>query len=282
MASSLDQFDLDQFDLPLGGLTAMPHIRLERTHMEAAIAEVRFLPSMVEISEPAAVAVWDGIGRDAFPVFERHAMSTVDLTVSPEGTDANSQIQQGWALASATRRNSIMLLPAMVAVQTTAYSRYSTSIGDLLNRTLSLFTGATGASLVQRLGLRYINRLQDHQAVSPQFWKDHLSPAFGGPLTGDLAELIDATHQQVVLKLNDTASVRINSGVFREEGADPRYSYLVDIDVFREQAFSFDADLCSNRMRQMNRTAFALFGQVLSGDYLEQLGLVRLDGKGHA
>jgi hypothetical protein len=47
-----------------------------------------------------------------------------------------------------------------------------------LRRVLSLFTQATGASVVQRLGLRFINKLADPAAMSPQFWRDHIRGNF--------------------------------------------------------------------------------------------------------
>lgn len=268
---------LDPFDLPLGGLTGMPRLQLSRTHMEAAIAEVRFVSGVSALPEEVAIAVWDGLGRDTLPVFESHSVNTLNLTVSPQGADSTSQVEHGWVLASSDRRTSVTLLPSMVAVQTSAYERYSTSLGAPLRLAVQLFVDATGASLVQRIGLRYINRLQDNAAHEPDFWRDHVRAPFAGPLTGDLAPIVEMMHQQVLLRLEPTAAARINSGVFREEGADARWSFLIDLDVFREQAFSFDPDLCEGLARQLNRTAFPLFCQVLSDKYLDSLGPVQLE-----
>lgn len=267
----------DAFDQPLGGLTGMPRLKLSRTHMEAAIAEVRFVPGGDALPEDVAAAVWDGLGRDALPVFESHSVNTVSLAVSPQGADSTTQVEHGWVLASADRRTSVTLLPSMVAVQTSAYERYSTSLGDPLRKAVQLFIDATKASLVQRIGLRYINRLQDNAANEPGFWRDHVRAPFAGPLPGDLAPIVEMMHQQVLLRLEPTAAARINSGVFREEGADPRFSFLIDLDVFREQAFTFDPELCEGLARQLNRTAFPLFCQVLSDQYLDSLGPMQLD-----
>ena len=86
----------DEFDKPLGASRAAPGCSFERTHMEAAVAEVRFVPGRDELPEASAVAVWNALGKDRLPIFERHAVSTVNLTVTPNGADQTTQAQHGW------------------------------------------------------------------------------------------------------------------------------------------------------------------------------------------
>jgi uncharacterized protein (TIGR04255 family) len=270
--------NIDEFDTPLGGITGISRLRLERTQMEVAVAEVRFLPTSESesLAEDVAITVWKGLGQTRFPVFERHSMNNLSLMVTPNGADSSMRAQHGWVLATADRRSSITLLPAMVVVQTSNYERFSTSLGQPLRDALRLFAEGTGASLIQRIGLRYVNRLQDPLASSPLFWNDHVRPAFAGPLLSTLAPLVEGLHQQVQLRLAPTAAARVQSGVFREQGAEERYSFLVDLDVFREEALPFDGALCANLTRQLNRTAFALFCQMLSDQYLAELGPVEI------
>jgi uncharacterized protein (TIGR04255 family) len=267
----------DEWDRPLGGLAGLARVRLERTHLEAAVAEVRFLATRSELPESDAVSIWEGLGQATFPVFEKHVQNIVNLIVSPRGASQSTGVQHGWVLANADRSTWVTLLPSTVVVQTSSYDRYSTSLGDPLRRVLSLFTQTTGASVVQRLGLRFINKLADPAATSPQFWRDHIRDDFAGPMAGDLCELVASQHQQVQFQLDPTAAARIQSGVFLEPGAPQRYSFLVDLDVFREHSFSYKDDQCANLVRQLNRTALALFAHVLSDSYLADLGSVSLD-----
>lgn len=271
----------DEFDVPLGGLASLSRLQLGRTHMEAAIAEVRFVPALGKDSLPekTAIAVWKGLGgRKVFPVYERHTMNSINLVVTPHGADsAPAQVQHGWVLATADRRTAVTLLPSTVVVQTMEYGRFSTGLGIRLRQALRLFVESTGDQMVQRIGLRYINRLQDPDASSAVFWHDHVRAPFVGPLVGDLAPLVEATHQQAHLRLDETAAARVQTGVFREQGPVEKYSFLVDLDVFREEAFPFEDDLCANMTRQLNRTAFALFCQVLSDKYLAELGPVEVE-----
>lgn len=274
----MPQGAVDEFDVPLSGLPPLSHVKFERKHLEGAAAEVRFLPVKPELAEADAVRVWEGLGGGAvLPVFERQMMNLLSLTVTPNGHQQTQENQAGWVLATADRSLSITLYPSLVAVQTTKYDHYRVSLGDPLRKVLALFVEATGASVINRIGLRFINRLQDPFASSPEFWRGHIQPAFAGPLTEGLASLVEASHQQTQLRLDGAAAARIISGVFKEEGPLPRYSFLVDLDVFAERAMSYDADLCANVTRQLNRTALSLFAHVVTPRHLDELGPVPVE-----
>ncbi|MDT4994219.1 MAG: hypothetical protein QOH97_4111 [Actinoplanes sp.] len=268
----------DEWDRPLGNLDGLARVRLDRTHLEAAVAEVRFTTN-ADLSEQHAISIWQGLGEDSFPVFVKHVQNVVNLTLGPQGASQVTEEQRGWLLADADRTTWITLLPSALVVQTSAYDRYSTSLGGPLRTVLSIFTRVTGASAIQRLGLRFINKLVDSDATSPQFWSSHIRADFAGPTAGKLGSLIRGQHQQVQLELDATAAALIQSGVFSELDAPDRFGFLIDLDVFREQSFTYEEEHCSNLVRQLNRTALALFAHVLSDEYLAELGPVRLDGE---
>ena len=261
----------DEFDTPLAGLPANNRQVLGQTHMEVAVAEVRFVSDRTELPEAEAVEIWTALGSDEFPVFEKSALNSWNLTVTPDGAGSTTTRQDGWVVASAARDITVTLLPSMVIVQNSNYERFSTGLAELLRRALEPFVAATNARVVNRIGLRYINRLAADEATSPEYWAEQVSPEFAGPMRGSMAHLIQGIHQQLQLRLDETAGARIQSGVFREAGADEKYSYLVDLDVYREQAIPFNPVHCANLTRQLNRTAFALFSQVLSQSFIEGL-----------
>ena len=264
----------DEFDVPLGGLVGMQRVQLGRTHMEAAAAEVRFVASRSELSDADAKRIWALLGTDAWPVFEPHEQKVVNVVLGPGGLAQQAeQSQSGWVLATPDRSTVITLLPTLVLVHAARYERYSVSLAGPLRAALAAFTEVTGASVVQRIGLRYVNRLTKPAATTPAFWADHIRPAFAGPLASRLGALVENQLQQVQLRLDDTAGARVHCGAFRE--ADPssrQSSFLVDLDVFRERALEYGPERCANLARQLNRTALALFAEVLSEQYLAELG----------
>ena len=267
----------DEWDIPLGGIPGMTRLLLERTHVEAAAAEVRFVSDNTELPQEHAAAAWEALGIDRFPVFEPSTQTMMTLTMTPQGPVQTQQSQRGWQLSTSDRMTSVMLLPTMVVIQTRNYTRYSTSLSQPLTEVLESFTAVTGASRIQRLGLRYINRLSEAEASTPTFWRDHIRHPFAGPLTaGVIADLVTGMHQQVQLRLSDVAGANIQCGVFEEPRPGgparvPNYNFLVDLDVFREQATDYDQTTTANQVRQLNRTALALFATVLSDQYLAEL-----------
>lgn len=271
MTSSTQDRQPDEWDVPLGGLTNQLRRVFARNHIEVAVAEVRFIRACEEIAEADAAAIWDRLGTQRFPIFEPHRQQTVNVTISPEGAQQSAEVQEGWLLATGDRTTAITLLPSSVVVQTQAYDHYSQSVGEFVNTVLPAFAEVTGAVRVQRLGMRYVNRLTDADATHPEFWGGRIEASFGAPLRGPFADRITRQHQQVQLRLAH-AEARIQCGLLPLPGKISHFDYLVDLDVFIEQTRNYEATWCSNQMRQLNRTAFALFSNVLSTDYLQTLG----------
>lgn len=269
--------EIDGFDVPLGGLVSLGHIKFDRTHLEAAVAEVRMLTTEREISETEAVRIWEALGKEGLPIFERQTKNLVSLTVTPTGHQQTQDNQHGWILASADRKISVTIYPSLIAVQTTKYDHFQASLGEPLANALRHFMKITGNTVVNRIGVRFINKLQDSHATTPSFWVEHIRPGFVGPLTESISSLVVATHQQTQLQLDDTSGARIISGVFREQTSESQYSFLVDLDVFKEQAFEYEEELCANLTRQLDRTAFSLFSHVITPNHLDALGPVVLE-----
>lgn len=262
----------DRWDEPLGGITGQSGLVYERTHIEVAVAEIRFVRGGDELDEADAARIWQSLGTDEFPIFEPHKQHVVNVTITPQGAQQVTEVQQGWLLATSDRSSAVTLLPSTVVVQTQVYDRYSTSLGQRLGSVLPRFAEVTGVSRIQRLGMRYVNRLTEREANAPSFWRDHIEASFSAPLRGPLAHLVVGQHQQLQLSLDPTAGARIQTGLLEEPKSRSQYSFLVDIDVFREQTCPFEEVWCANQLRQLNRTAVALFASILSEDYRDALG----------
>jgi hypothetical protein len=85
----------DEWDRPLGGLKGLARVRLERTHLEAAIAEVRFLATRSELPEQDAVSIWQSLGQAMFPIFDKHVQNIVSLAATPQGASQSTEVQHG-------------------------------------------------------------------------------------------------------------------------------------------------------------------------------------------
>lgn len=263
--------DLDAFDTPLGGLPSMGGVELGRTFVVAASAEVRFISSDLTITNEMAEQIRQGIGAEDLPQVEATQMGLVNIVVTPNGATQQTETHQGWKLWSGDRRTSVTLLPAMVIVETSRYQSFNASLGDLLNRAAQQFAEVTGERGVQRIGLRYINRLFEDDTSSPDSWAALIRPGFSGVLGGEWADLVRETRQMALLRLDPTSSARVNTAVLRDDPPSDTYSFVIDIDVFREQVMEFELTQVANHARRLNRTAFSLFAQVLTEEYFDSL-----------
>src|SRR4051794_16853913 len=96
-------------------------------------------------------------------------------------------------------------------------------------------------ALVHRVGLRYINRLTDVEATTPQAWRGRIAPSLLGVIADqDYDDMITASQQQLELALEPSVGALLRHGAFRDPGVRGAYSYLLDVDVFSTSTNRFD------------------------------------------
>lgn len=270
--------ETDEYDEPLAGLPQAGSIHFtEDRHIDGATAEVRFATASTALPESVATRVWHALGgASVYPLFEPASTGSFALTVTPQGAATQTQVVNGWRLSTADGAASLTLFPSLIALQTNKYGRYSTDLGKPLAAALDAFANAADVAMVNRIGLRYINRLTNADAAAPQFWRAAVRPPFAAVLGDEhLGPLVQAAHQQVELKLDAAAGGRVICGAFeQDEPAVGHYGFVIDIDVFRNEAIPFEPTTVANLARQLNRTALSLFRLVLSDDMLGSLGAV--------
>lgn len=268
----------DEYDEPLAGLPQSgPMTFANHAHIDGATAEVRFVTASSALPESVATRVWEAVGgKAAYPLIVPQSMGTQTVTFTPNGADAQVSVINGWRLTSADESVALALFPGLIALQTNAYERYSKDLGGPLTAALEAYASETNATTVNRIGLRYINRLTHSEAHGPQFWSTAINAPFAGPLRSEeLGTHVQGMHQQLDLKLTDVAAARVISGAFeQDETAVGRFGYVIDIDVFRNEAIPFDTGTVSNLARQLNRTALSLFRLVLSDQMQDVLGAI--------
>ena len=200
------------------------------------------------------------------------------FAVAETGAAPQATATTGWVLSDESRSLTINLFPDLTFVQTTAYTRYRESLRPSLQGVLRGLSEVFAPGLVQRVGLRYVNRLTDRDARTAADWQGSIAPAFLGVLTdGLLGQRVQSTQQQVELALEQGVGALVRYGAFIDTAAGGSYSYLVDIDVFRQYTDAFDPEAVIAVARRLNRTALPLFQHVVHADYRETMGPEPLD-----
>lgn len=260
-------------DAPYGGLPPAQRTILRAHHIELAVAEVRFGGAQ-PITAHHGLALRDAAAKAglALPVVEESQRQDVAFTVGPHGPATSHNIDNGWLLTTADRSVAITIFSDLLIVQHTRYTRFSESLRPALEAILPAVAQQLSPVFVQRIGLRYINRLNDSNAYSTTAWRGRITPAVLGVLEHDvLGGTVTATQQQIELGLDDAGAL-IRHGAFRDAGTEGPYSYLLDIDVFNTTTDRFDAGRTVSLARKLNRTALALFHQIVLSEYRDTMG----------
>lgn len=265
-------------DLPLGGLPSGQRVQLRGHHIEAAICEIRFVSGSDSVSDEKAQLILSALGEplgltriepalqqqiEVKIVGGRPVLPSVDL------------VDQGWRYSSADMSRVVTVMPSIVSLQVATYERWSTTLRPALEALLVAVDMALKPSMVQRIGLRYVNRLSDPEVLSATDWVGRIDPELLGVIRHTiLGSYVRNMQQQVDLALEDGKGAVLRHGLVP---GPPAGDYLIDLDVFDEVAHPFAAESVLNRAQRMNRTAFAIFQQLLTTKQLMDMDPVDLD-----
>jgi uncharacterized protein (TIGR04255 family) len=255
-------------------------VLLTNNRIEAAVAEVRFLGAEKEqfSSDDATAMLAELSERTAVTRLETAEQR--ELSFSFVGGDPEPSVEvtsRGWRFSSADENQLFTLLPNIAIVQVRGYERWSTSLRPQLEAMLATTVQHAAPTIVQRLGLRYINRLVGTPGEPPQAWARRIAPAFHGPLAEPtVGRLLRGAHQQLELALEPDVGAIIRHGLVPNP-ADDEFGYLVDLDVFDTRSKVFSVDEVVNRVQRLNRTAARLFQLMLTEEQVDNMDPIAID-----
>lgn len=260
-------------DTPFGVLPPSGRIKYEKAQLQAVVGEIRFISDRSELTAADTADGLDRFGPFGFDQLEPIEQRQLAVTFSDED-DALPEvttIARGWQYSSSDKSRVITLMPSSVSLQLTTYQRWSQDFAPPLRALVTAAAEICGAAVLQRAGLRYINRLDVDDG-----WESVVRASIAGVLTDSvLGSKVAAAHQQFELVLEPNIGAVVRHGPL----ATPHglAGYLVDLDVFDARVRRFDLDGVNGTMQRLNRTSVSLFNYVLSDEQVERLGAVNLD-----
>jgi uncharacterized protein (TIGR04255 family) len=262
---------------PLAGLPPADRTLLVAPPLELAIAEVRFSTATdAGLSADFGLRLRDRLAESGltFARIEPVQQNMITLNVQA-GIPAAPKVETGtggWILTSADGSSQATVLPQSVVFQTSKYERWSVSLRPALESLYAAVGELVAPVVVNRIGLRYVDRFVDPDAKTPSAWRGRLDEHFLGPICDErIGDLVKTAQQQVELVLGDAQGALLRYGPFVDAGQQGAVSFLLDIDVFDAGPSRFDALPIVDRVEVLNRTAASLFQAVLQPDYLRSL-----------
>jgi uncharacterized protein (TIGR04255 family) len=237
------------------------------------IAQVRF-PVIVSIEKREFVAPFQEALRDTYPVLRPERIR--EFLMGPQEV-APVQSQVVWRFNDVDEKWRVSLAPDFIALETTAYA----SRGDFMNRlqvALRSLSEHIGPKIVDRLGLRYIDRVSGQNVDDITML---VRPEVSGVLATPLAASAQHALSESLFMVPEAKSqLRARWGQVPPHGTvDPAVlepvetlSWILDLDMFSLGSRPFDTEALVAEARTYAERIYALFRWVVTDEFLRRYG----------
>lgn len=270
-------------DEPFGQLPSPGRIQLAGSRIEGAVAEVRFVADEPELSSASAERLLERLSSSENTLrLDRTAKHELALNLTPGGeVDAAANVtDHGWRVMTPDEQVVFTVLPGQASVQVRGYTRWSESLEPMLAALIDALVEVVRPVIIQRIGLRYINVLEAEAGTGHAHWDGRIHPSFLGPVTHPLlGPRVRACQQRVDLELDSEVGATVSHGPLIDGGAPSRY--LVDMDLYQQASRQFDASEVLHVAKRLNRTALALFLQLITVEQITDMRPRSLDAAAH-
>lgn len=155
------------------------------------------------------------------------------------------------------------------ALECTSYTTW-TDFADRLQGVIDAVAGTYAPQVVQRVGVRTIDRIWRRGSTIPREWVGLLDPGVLGFAGNDvLKDSVQVTQTYQELAFGETrANVR---GSIASDQTPSKYSFLLDIDCFDERARIFDKSSILELVKGLHFLGLKMFQSVLTDRLYEEL-----------
>lgn len=213
------------------------NVPLPGAPLELVLAQVRFpvLATFTSDEDAAARAISGALAKD-YPLIEEGR--EVVLTVAPEGVSSAQSGARVWKLTTADGSWRVSFARSFVSIETNAYTRRR-DFTERLGEVWAALADVVKPPFVERIGVRYINRLREKQHL------EALPALIRQEILGVLASSTSdhrlfSALSEAVYQFPDGAALRARWGIIPPDNSfDPTIapvptdSWLLDVDAFR-------------------------------------------------
>ncbi len=256
---------------PLGGLPAAERVILGRHALEVALVEIRFDSTADAVDGAVGLRIGEALRSAGVDVPGQQSVDQQSLTVNVDPAGASHELAsraRGWQYTSADQSLVVIVLPNLLSLQTTRYQRWSESLAPQLEAACLAIADNLKPQIINRVGLRYVNRFVDSEADTPGAWRGRINAALLGVIDhSEIGPRLTGAQQQFEINLGGATGALVRHGVFRDGATHGSFNYLLDLDVFDGQTRAFDPSVVTEQSTALNRTAMSLFREMITDDY---------------
>lgn len=251
-------------------------IRLKSAPLELVLCQVRW-PELAHLQgDLKPIALKFGQSMTDYPVYDE--VQEVSYTITPEGVQqsAGGTIYQ-WRSLEADWH--VSLSRRFLSLYCTRYEDFGV-FSERLRPVVEAAGTVVGIPLVERVGVRYVNRLTEQQLIANL--REYVRPeilgyaALPSPASGAVALVSNANQARYTL---GDMSLQVRSGIVPPgETVDPAIqpttvdSWVLDLDAFSESVRPFGVSPVMEVAGRLSDTAYDFFKLVTTDGFLREFG----------
>lgn len=170
------------------------------------------------------------------------------LVITPGGASASAH---GTRCFDAERRSSVLLTPESVGLETSRYTRFE-DFRDVVETTIDALVDLGTPLTPQRVGLRYIDEIDEEALPSPVRWSTYIEPALAGAID-HFAERPAEYQAAALFEPAKDRRVLLRYGAMRQPAVDPAGPLVIDRPP-RGAYFLIDIDSSWGRVEPLTAT----------------------------
>jgi uncharacterized protein (TIGR04255 family) len=258
------------------GTEQLDEVPLQASPLARVLAQIRF-PSLSALtgSDETAHAYAAGI-RDQYPILE--VQPELSVAITPGGLTQVPGSSHTWRLRSADEGWQISFGPTFFAIDTNSYTSRS-DLSHRLEAAWQKFVGAVNPPFIDRIGVRYINRIVDQSIIG------EISQLVRPEVLGSLA-VVPPNHVRLghslsesLYQVDDLTALHARWGLL-PPGAVldptlnpvPQGSWVLDLDSSRTEKADCDPAQVARRVSELAERAYRYFRWAVTPAFLHRFG----------
>lgn len=249
-------------------------VPLPNAPLVRVLAQLRF-SEILSIEKREFVAPFQEALREQYPMLKHE--KTQNIIMGPKGPSVSASASGVWRFSDLESGWRVSLSPDFVALETSSYTSRDDFIARLSD-VLEMLAETIGPKVIERLGVRYIDRVE-----SPHFEKVRSlirEPILGVGSTQLWEELRHSISESVFGIAETNAALKARWGVLPAQATiDPAVfepidspSWLLDLDAFRQEQRVFDPEELSAEARRYAERIYSFFRWAVTDEFLKAYG----------
>lgn len=246
-------------------------VLLPRSPLTLVVCQVRH-DRILAVADPrTALGIQKRLGGRYTQMDEWRSMAaTVTLAGGGPPQVTHDQGPSGWQMKSDDGAWTVTLQPESFSLETSSYVDWA-DFRERLQTLTDALAEAYNPTLEVRVGLRYVDEIDDPVVTSPVGWRGHIRDELLGPLAHpEFGPSVRALMQQVDFDAGDGYRVTLRHGTNPTPG-NANLTYVLDHDCYRQAARAFAASDVMSCLDDLHRVALQVFQSAITPELFRYL-----------